>query len=118
MQVYRQGDVCFIPREDFKDETGLKKVGERPGQKDDDGPKLKVMKTRTIRRGENGGIHAIAPETKDTVMYEMEGTRYIISKDGVGIVHGEHNRVDLPPGSYEVRIQREASERSWRYVRD
>jgi len=102
MEVYRQGDVAFIK---------LEQPLEKP-------EKAKVLKTRTIRKGENGGLHQLEAEAKDVVFYEMDDKRFVISKDGVGIVHGEHKRVQLPPGHYEVRVQREAQGRSWGYVRD
>jgi hypothetical protein len=52
-----------------------------------------------------------AADKKDVVFYELDGVRYIISPKGVGIVHGEHHRLDLPPGNYQVRVQREVGKR-------
>ena len=97
-KVYRQGDLCFIP------------VSDIPKQ-------AKSAQTRVIRTGENGGIHALE-EKSTAVMYEMGGVRYILSEDGVGIVHGEHARVDLPAGKYEVRVQRELGQEGVRDVID
>jgi len=113
-KVYRQGDLAFIPREDLP-----KSVAEVETLKGRDAKSgAKILRTRTIRRGENGGIHAIAEETKNAVFYELDGVRYIIGPEGVGIVHGTHDPIQLPPGSYEVRVQREAEGSSWRNVRD
>lgn len=98
-QIYRQGDLGFIPI------TGLPK-------------NVKPSKSRVIRTGENGGIHAI-DEKSSAVMYEDErGTRYVMSMEGIAIVHGEHARVDLPPGAYEVRVQRELGQQGIREVID
>jgi hypothetical protein len=97
-KVYRQGDLCFVP------------VNEIPG-------KAKAAETRVIRTGENGGVHAIE-ESSTAVMYEVDGVRYILSEDGVGIVHGEHARVDLPAGKYEIRVQRELGQEGVRDVID
>lgn len=97
-KVYRQGDLAFIPIEEI--------------------PKMaKAVSTRVIRTGENGGIHALE-EKSSAVMYEVDGVRYILSEDGVGIVHGEHKKVDLPAGKYEIRIQRELGQEGVRDVID
>ena len=114
MKVFRQGDVAFIPRTDLP--TSITEVEGLVGR--DKKTKAKLIKSRTVRKGENGGIHAIAKESKDVVYYELDGVRYVIGSEGVGIVHGEHKRLDLPPGAYEIRVQREADGRSWRNVRD
>lgn len=113
--VFRQGDVAFILREDLPNAKDVPQVIKNAGE-----GKAKLLKTRTIRRGEHGGIHALEKDAakKDVVYYELDGVKYIISPKGVGIVHGEHNRVDLPPGKYEVRVQREARGRDFGYVRD
>jgi len=109
--VYRQGDVGLIPRPD------LTKVFFEKGEGD---KKPKLLKTRVLRRGENGGVHALEKEKSDSVIYEVDGVMYVLSENGVGVVHGEHNRVDLPAGIYEVRVQREADPRGsgTRYVAD
>lgn len=97
-KVYRQGDLAFIPIEEIP-------------------KKAKAVSTRVIRTGENGGIHALE-EKASAVMYEVDGVRYILSEDGVGIVHGEHKKVDLPAGKYEIRIQRELGQEGVRDVID
>lgn len=114
MKVFRQGDVAFIPRTDLP--KSITEVEALVGA--DKKTKAKIIKSRTVRKGENGGIHAISKETTGHIYYELDGVRYIIGPEGVGIVHGEHKPVLLPPGSYEVRVQREADGRSWRNVRD
>jgi len=113
IKIFRQGDVAFIPREDLP--TSVEQLEQLVKEK-----KAKILNTRTIRRGEHGGIHALEKDApkKDVVMYELDGVKYIISPEGVGIVHGEHGRVDLPKGSYEVRVQREMRGRDVGFVRD
>jgi len=103
VKAYRQGDVCLVPI----DEKRLAEIKE----------KGKVVKTRLLRKGENGGLHQLEKETK-AVIYELDGVKYVLSEDGVGVVHGEHARVDLPPGNYEVRVQREISQDRESFVRD
>jgi hypothetical protein len=97
-KVYRQGDLAFIPVTDIPKDA-------------------KAANTRVIRTGENGGVHALE-EKSSAVMYEMNGVRYILSEDGVGIVHGEHKKVDLPAGKYEIRVQRELGQEGVRDVID
>lgn len=106
MKVFRQGDVAFVKIDPIV----------KPPEK------AKILKTRVIRKGENGGLHQLEKK-EDVVFYEMkdergETKRFVISPDGVGILHGEHAKVELPPGHYEVRVQREARGNSWGYVRD
>jgi len=54
MHVYRQGDVAFIPREDLP--KSVADIDNMVGR--DKKTKAKVLKTRVVRKGENGGIHA------------------------------------------------------------
>lgn len=98
-KVYRQGDLAFIPVEEIP-------------------KKAKAISTRVIRTGEAGGIHSL--EEKETaVMYEVDGVRYILSEDGVGILHTtRHKTLDLPAGKYEIRIQRELGQEGVRDVID
>ena len=113
IRVYRQGDCLFIPvlRSEVPQETRL-------------------IKSRLIRRGEHGGRHEIEPGApsqqiesvpKDTTVprrrfLQVLGGAVGAALAGVGIVHGEHNRLELPAqeptlpgheGDYEIRVQRE-----------
>jgi len=91
MNVYRQGDVLFLPIESASIPT-----------------EAKIKKSRLIRRGEHGGLHQL--ESLDhATHYEHEGVKYVLTERGVGIVHGEHHRLDLPAGAYRVVVQREAA---------
>lgn len=128
VKVFRQGDVLFIPI--------LKK---------DVPSELREIKSRLIRRGEHGGRHEIE---RDGLAKQVEsippaeaGGRSVPRRrflqvlggmvagvlSGVGIVHGEHNRLELPArepslpeheGDYEVRIQRELQGNTARFVGD
>ena len=99
---FRQGDVLFVYLGPVPKETP---------------EKAKVLKTRTVRKGENGGLHQLE-KGKDVVFYEMDGNRYVISKEGVSVTHGEHHHIKLPPGHYRVQVQREVSGRDWGFVND
>ena len=107
MNVYRQGDVLFMPIE-----------------KSEIPEKVKEKQTRLIRSGEYGGKHQLESNNKKDSKYgtivedEKNKTKYIITETGVGIVHGEHNRLDLPPGEYRVVVQREINKGQLRYVMD
>ena len=103
VKVYRQGDVALVPI----DEKRLAEIK----------AKGKILKTRLLRKGENGGLHQLEKDTK-AVIYELDGVKYILSEEGVGVVHGEHGRVDAPAGAYEVRVQREISQDRESWVRD
>lgn len=109
-KIFRQGDVAMILREDLPMEV----------------PKTaKVLKTRTLRRGENGGLHQLQ-KASGVVFYEdpVTKTRYVISENGVGLEHGGkhsdggHHVVDLPRGHFEVRIQEEQTAQGTRQVID
>jgi len=104
-EVYRQGDVAFIRS------NNVINFDNPPKHPWGATMNLKKLDTRVIRKGENGGIHALEEKAaeKDVVFYELGGTRYILSPQGVGIVHGEHHKIELPPGLWEVRVQNETT---------
>jgi hypothetical protein len=109
--LWRQGDVLFkrIPR--------LPK-GER-----------KERANGVVAYGEvTGHSHALAVEDQDVAeVLEIEKGLYVhIRKSGISIedkkgatfVHQEHAPVTLPPGNYQVRIQREYTPGAVRHVVD
>jgi hypothetical protein len=66
-----------------------------------------------------GHAHAIADEFAN--LMEAEGKRYLRIDSGervATLVHEEHATVEIPPGIYEVRQQREYSPEEIRNVRD
>lgn len=108
-KLYRQGDVLFrqIPR--------LPK-GNR-----------KTRKNGTVAYGEvTGHSHALALEDQKVaeVLEIGDGLYVRVSESGVRIgggatfLHEEHGPVTLPPGSYQVIIQREYSPEEIRNVVD
>ena len=102
-QIYRQGDVGFLLVQGDMS-PGLRKTRK---------------KTRVIRKGEHGGVHAIAEKAK-VDYFTFGGISYVRTFDlPVEIVHNEHKTLVLPPKSlFEVRIQRELQEDREVYVRD
>ncbi|MEM2174171.1 MAG: hypothetical protein QXI58_00900 [Candidatus Micrarchaeia archaeon] len=87
IHVYRQGDIAFI--------------------KLDQAPKgLKKIRKKVIRKGEHGGIHLL--EKGDIYIDEKTRTMYVGSDGNLLVRHTtSHKDLELPPGFYEVRIQRE-----------
>lgn len=106
IQVYRQGDVLFYPIE----RTEVPDAATPQG-------------SRLIRRGEHGGLHQLESQAQEaehnrSTIVVHNGTKYVLSPTGVGIVHGEHARLPLPPGAYRVVVQREQLGSAQRYVVD
>ena len=109
MKLYRQGDVLF------RQITRLPK-GERTKRKN-----------ATVAYGEvTGHSHALAIEDRDAAEVLDIGDRLFVhvSESGIRIeggatfVHEEHGPITLPPGNYEVTIQREYSMEEIRNVVD
>ena len=107
--LYRQGDVLFRKISKLPD-------GERRQRKD-----------ATVAYGEvTGHSHALAVEDRQVaeVLEIGDGLYVHVSEAGIRIeggatfVHEEHGSVTLPPGNYEVTIQREYSPSEIRNVTD
>ena len=64
-----------------------------------------------------GHCHKIDAPTAD-VMDIGDGMFLVVGESGVRIVHDEHSPICLPPGEYEVTIQREYSPEAIRNVAD
>lgn len=110
MKPYRQGDVLIIP------------VAELPEG------------TKRMRRGKRGVVlaegevtgHAHAILDRGASLYELVTAddvdemrrRFLLVEQEVAVTHEEHGTVTLPPGSYEIRIQREYSPEEIRQVQD
>jgi hypothetical protein len=107
-KLYRQGDVLF---------RAIAKLpqGER-----------RKRENATVAYGEvTGHSHALAVEDREAAeVFEIgDGLFVHVSESGVRIsgatfVHEEHGPVTLPPGDYEVTIQREYSPAEIRNVAD
>ncbi len=107
-QLIRQGNVMFVPIANLPE-------GER--KRRDNG---------TVAYGEATGHHhslAVEDLERAEVLEIGEGLYVHVSEHGVRIegaafTHQEHLPVTLPPGDYEVRIQREYSPEAIRNVID
>lgn len=105
IQVYRQGDVLLRPVEPGELAEQVKQKG-------------KVVKSRTLRRGEHGGIHALEAGTSAQLI-DHNRLRYVLAPQASAVVHGEHNRLPFPAGLYQVVVQREGrGDSSARFVVD
>lgn len=105
--MYRQGDVYFIPVAAVpsggkKRENGVAAYGEVTG-------------------------HSHRLDTASAAVAEVvecgEGLFLCVSEEGISLggatfVHEEHGPITLPPGAYEIRIQREYFPEGIRNVRD
>lgn len=109
LMLYRQGDVLF------------QRISKLPP-----GKRTK-RNNATVAYGEvTGHSHALAVEDRKAAeVLEIGGGLYVrVSQKGLCIdggatfVHEEHAPVTLPPGSYEVTIQREYSPEAIRNVID
>lgn len=103
---YRQGDVYLIATDRPK---GL---SEAPQEK------------RVLALGEvTGHRHEVI---NGTVWVDANGELYVEADEQTHVDHlteqnvqtGDHARVDLAPGVYHVRIQRQYEPDGWRYVAD
>ena len=106
MKLYRQGDVLF------RSVAGIP-AGER-----------KVRADGVVAYGEaTGHKHAVAPREGVQVFECGKDLFVTVSGDGIAIggavvTHDEHAPVTLPPGNYQVTIQREYSPEAIRNVQD
>ena len=98
VKMYRQGDVLLL------------KVEKLPNKK-------RKQDTDIILKGEvTGHAHKVVNATIyfGTPVLETDGesfrsmtVMYVQAKKGAKLVHEEHGPIDLEPGIYEVRTQRE-----------
>lgn len=108
MKLYRQGDVLF------------KQIAELPQGKQ------KKRKDGAVAYGEvTGHSHrlAVADQEVAEVLEIGNGVYVHVSEAGVCIggatfVHEEHGPITLPPGGYEISIQREYTPEAIRNVID
>ncbi len=98
---YRQGDVLFIQWESLPNCNAKKRENGH------------------ILEGEaTGHVHRIEDLSSAEVLEIGAGLFVKVNERGVSIVHNEHNPLPLPPGTYEVRQQREYSTKRNQFVRD
>ena len=99
--IYRQGDV-LIRRVSTLPTTGTQQ-----------------RLTGILAYGEvTGHAHKVEDLAKAEVL-EVGGGLYLrVGEEGVRIVHEEHAPISLPPGNYQVEIQREYTPQAIRNVCD
>lgn len=97
MQPIRQGDVILLPVEQIEGQN---------------------LSHLTLAEGEvTGHKHRISEGQAQ--LYEKEGILYLrVLSDTATLSHEEHHALQIPQGSWMVRIQREYEPRGWRYVAD
>jgi len=97
MQPIRQGDVILLP------------VQQAEGKK---------LSHLTLALGEvTGHKHRISEGMAE--LYEKDGTLYLrVFSETALLTHEEHQKIAVPQGDWMIRIQREYSPQSWRYVAD
>ena len=97
MQLFRQGDVILLPIQQMQ------------------GKKLQHL---ILAEGEvTGHKHQISDGKAE--LYEQDGTLYLrVFSDTATLTHEEHKSIQIPQGSWMVRIQREYEPQGWRYVAD
>lgn len=92
-KTYRQGDVLLLQVSAPRAE--LKEVPREAGR-------------IVLAHGEvTGHSHAIASKSARLAINEQTLERFLRAKAPAVLEHEEHARVRLPPGNFEVRIQRE-----------
>lgn len=106
---FRQGDVMFVPCE---------RIPAGESRKRENG---------TVAYGQvTGHSHHLADLATADVFEVGEGLYVHVSEEGISLsgepgcsfVHEEHCTINLPPGDFEVRIQREYSPEEIRSVVD
>lgn len=97
MQPIRQGDVILLPVEQVEG---------------------KNLSHLTLAEGEvTGHRHRISQGQAQ--LYEKDGILYLrVLSDTATLTHEEHHALQIPQGSWLIRIQREYEPQGWRYVAD
>lgn len=85
--MYRHGDVLIIP------------INEMPQN-------VQATTSRVLAEGEATG-HAHRLLGEGTLYLTANGELILRNDKPVAVVHEEHARIELPPGTYEVRRQKE-----------
>lgn len=103
---YRQGDVLLVEVDSVPAEA-------RPVPRENG--------RLVLAHGEaTGHAHAIVEESAELVTAEQAAELYLLvhGTSAVELVHDEHTTIPVPPGSYEVRRQREYTPEEIRTVAD
>lgn len=87
--AFRQGDLLFVKIDKLPNNVAPRKE-----------------KNNVLRQGEHGGIHYV----ENAEIYETKlGDIYLVNEKGEIVIKHTTNHKDLilPPGIYEMRVQRE-----------
>ena len=103
MQPVRQGDVILIPVQQTTESW------QEMGQK---------LPHLTLAEGEvTGHRHRISDGQAE--LHEQNGTLYLqVTSESATLAHEEHKAIQIPQGSWIVRIQRQYEPEGWDYVED
>lgn len=106
-QPYRQGDVLILPVQPQAAEGATKEIPREEGRV-------------VLAHGEvTGHSHAISADNARFVLNELTQKRFLeVSQAPVALRHEEHAEIQLPAGTYEIRIQREYEPGGFRQVAD
>lgn len=102
---FRQGDVLIIEADGVPAEAAVV---------DRDGHRI------VLAHGEvTGHAHAILDADADLLSISDQVDRWLrVGASGARVVHEEHATIELPPGTFRVRIQREYAPEEIRRVAD
>jgi hypothetical protein len=100
-KIYRQGDVL------------IRRIGSLPTQK------AARRESGILAYGEvTGHCHKVEDRACAELLEVGAGLYMRVSDEGVRIIHDEHAPIVLPPGNYEVTIQKEYTPAEIRNVAD
>jgi len=105
MKSYRQGDVLLVATKEIPDAEPMKRSA----------------RGLVLAEGEaTGHTHVITAETAELVTADEAAELYLLvhGTEAVELTHDEHATVLVPPGTYEVRRQREYAPEEIRRVAD
>ena len=105
MQPIRQGDVILLPVQQTNDVAPLQEMGQK-------------LPHLTLAEGEvTGHRHRISDGQAE--LHEQNDTLYLhVTSESATLTHEEHKAIQIPQGSWIVRIQRQYEPEGWDYVED
>ncbi len=102
--TYRQGDVFILKLDDDEQVDTYEEVERDQG-------------SVILAYGEVTG-HAHRIKSKKAKLYSKNDRRVLQTLKEVALTHEEHDTIEIPPGLYEIRIQREYTPERIRNVAD
>jgi hypothetical protein len=99
--VFRQGDVTFVAVEKLPAKAKSLTQKDEPNR-------FPKQDAYICAFGEvTGHAHRLTTESDEIEVMINEVERFVNLPEGGTVTHEEHDQIALPPGTYEVRIQRE-----------